>query len=303
VAAALVIMGWAGAIVTSFAIRPSYDRRRGLDLPATRWPTPTVRSRGWSARYALSAYVVTFIAVIALGELFRYGLGVHLQVGPAVLIVDACLLAALIPLTRRRGLSRKDLGLRSAPGLQSLGLVIIAILAYAVVAIVWGLLVQPPRTQKAAQILAGAKHWDTLNVVLAVVAVAASAPIIEEIFFRGLLYRSVRNRLALLPAALICGCLFGLVHITGYPLNTLPVKAAFGVIACLLYERTGSLLPGIALHAFVDGTVIDLALTGNDFVVLACYAAGALTLGIASVIKLSRRPPPTARKATVGSPP
>jgi membrane protease YdiL (CAAX protease family) len=81
----------------------------------------------------------------------------------------------------------------------------------------------------------------------------------------------LRNRLAVLPAALIAGAMFGLVHITSYPLDTLPVKAAFGVIACLLYERTGSLLPGIGLHSFVDASSIDVALTGNDLIVFVSF--------------------------------
>ncbi len=110
------------------------------------------------------------------------------------------------------------------------------------------------------------------------VAAAVSAPVVEEIFFRGLLYRSLRNRLGVARAALLAGALFGLVHITGYPLITLPIKAGFGVLACLLYERTGSLLPGIALHSFIDASGIDIALTGNDAVVLivAGSVAGAL---------------------------
>jgi membrane protease YdiL (CAAX protease family) len=81
----------------------------------------------------------------------------------------------------------------------------------------------------------------------------------------------LRNRLSILPAALIAGALFGLVHITSYPLGTLPVKAAFGVIACLLYEHTGSLMPGIALHSFVDASSIDVALTGDDLIVFASF--------------------------------
>jgi membrane protease YdiL (CAAX protease family) len=94
---------------------------------------------------------------------------------------------------------------------------------------------------------------------------------VEEIFFRGLLYRSLRNRLAIWPAALIAGAMFGLVHIASYPVDTLPVKAAFGVSACLLYERTGSLLPGIGLHSFVDASSIDVSLTGNDLIVLGSF--------------------------------
>jgi membrane protease YdiL (CAAX protease family) len=67
--------------------------------------------------------------------------------------------------------------------------------------------------------------------------------------------------------------LFGLVHIIGYPLITVPVKMLFGILVCLLYERTGSLLPGIAVHSFVDASAIDLALTGNDDIGVACFGA------------------------------
>jgi membrane protease YdiL (CAAX protease family) len=123
---------------------------------------------------------------------------------------------------------------------------------------------------------------------------AVSAPVVEEIFFRGLLYRSLRNRLSVLPAALIAGVMFGLVHITSYPLDTLPVKAAFGVIACLLYERTGSLLPGIALHSFVDASSIEVSLTGNDLIVLGSFLCLALVLlvrGSRPSATASSRPP------------
>ncbi len=118
--------------------------------------------------------------------------------------------------------------------------------------------------------LADVRHQGAINVALTVFAVAVSAPVVEEIFFRGLLYRSLRNRLSIVPAVLIAGVLFGFVHITSYPLDTLPVKAAFGVIACLLYERTGSLLPGIGLHALIDASAVVVALTGSDLIVIAC---------------------------------
>jgi membrane protease YdiL (CAAX protease family) len=65
-----------------------------------------------------------------------------------------------------------------------------------------------------------------------------------------LLYRSFRNRLGIGPACVIAGALFGLGHID-YPLLVRPDLAFFGVVAALLYERTGSLLPGIAMHSFM----------------------------------------------------
>lgn len=289
---ALELGAWFGGAITSFAIRRSYDRRTTAEGPGrprvrTPWPRPTERSRRWTIRYALAAYVLTFAAANALGLLLRYPLNIHFQVGVGVILVDVWLLAALIPLRRRRGLARQDLGLRATKGPQSIGLVILALVAYGGVIALWGVTLAPHQTY---QKLSAAPSPSTLNAVLAVIALSASAPIVEEIFFRGLLYRSLRNRLPIIPAALIAGCLFGLVHITSYPLVTLPVKAAFGVIACLLYERTGSLLPGIALHAFVDGSAVDIALSGNDFAVLASTGGVIVLILLTATAKRWRRP-------------
>lgn len=263
----LIVAAWVGGVITSFAIRPGYKRRMG-GFPRVRapWPKPTARSRGWSARYALIAYVVTFVGVNVVAAALYFGPGVRLRVGAGVLLVDGVLLCALWPLSRR-GLTRQDLGLRAAPGARSVGLVILALIAYLAVGGLWLLIVHPGAP---ANTLADVKNQSAINVALAIFAIAVSAPVVEEIFFRGLLYRSLRNRLSIVPAVLIAGGLFGFVHITSYPLDTLPVKAAFGVIACLLYERTGSLLPGIGLHAFVDASAVDVALTGSDLVVIVC---------------------------------
>jgi membrane protease YdiL (CAAX protease family) len=84
--------------------------------------------------------------------------------------------------------------------------------------------------------------------------------------------------------------MFGFVRITSYPLDTLPVKAAFGIITCLLYERTGSLLPGIALHSFVDASAVDVSLTGNDLIVF----AGFLLLTIVLLIQGAKATKPGA---------
>lgn len=84
---------------------------------------------------------------------------------------------------------------------------------------------------------------------------------------RGLLYRALRNRLNVAPAALIDGLLFGAIHATTYPLDTLPPRIAFGAVTCLLYERTGSLLPGIALHCFIDAAGFEAAITGHNYIV------------------------------------
>lgn len=295
VGAVLIVVAWVAGVITSFVIRPGYERRIGGRVrERVTWPEPTPQSQQWSVRYALIAYVVTFMGVNTVAGVLYFGAGVQLHVGAAVLVVDAALLGALVPLRRRRGLTRQDLGLRAIPAARSVALVILAFVVYVLIAGLWVAVVHP---RGGANALADVRHQSTVNVVLAVFALAVSAPIVEEIFFRGLLYRSLRNRLAVVPAVLIAGIMFGLVHITSYPLDTLPVKAAFGVITCLLYERTGSLLPGIGLHSFVDASSTDLSLTGNDVIVL----AGFLCLAVVLLIRGSK-PGATARDRTVECP-
>lgn len=282
IGAVLIVVAWMGGVVTSFVIRPEYERRldRRVCVRAS-WPEPTAQSRRWSVRYALIAYAITFAGVIMLAAVLYFGLGVQLHIGVGGLVVDTILLGSLVPLKLKRRLTGTDLGLRAAPAARSVGLVILAFVAYVLIAGLWLAMVHP---REGVSALADVKHESTINVALTVFQMAVSAPVVEEIFFRGLLYRSLRNRLAVLPAALIAGALFGLVHITSYPLDTLPVKAAFGVIACLLYERTGSLLPGIGLHSFVDASSIDVSLTGNDLIVL----ASCLCLAVVLLVRGSR---------------
>lgn len=274
VAGLLLIASWAGGVIISFGIRPSYDVLTGFDPPRTSWPTPTPRSLQWSVRYAVVAYVAAFLFVLLLGLLFDDLLNVNITVGIGVLMVDATLLCALIPLARRLGMSLPDLGLRRTPSMPSLGLVIQGAVAYLVLAALYAIaFIGLSTKQQANQISSQINQLHGASLVVAILAISISAPVVEEVFFRGLVYRSLRNRLSVLPAALIAGVMFGFVHITGYPLVTLPVKALFGVIACLLYERTGSLLPGIALHSLVDATSVDLSLTGNDWIVFAVFAS------------------------------
>ena len=47
----------------------------------------------------------------------------------------------------------------------------------------------------------------------------------------------------------IAGLIFGLIHLPSGP-EAVPSLAVLGVVFCLVYERTGSLYPVIALHAF-----------------------------------------------------
>lgn len=105
--------------------------------------------------------------------------------------------------------------------------------------VVYGSLIVEPQQEDIAEVLG--------PVAAQVLLIAIAAPIAEETCFRGMLYGGLRERLPRIPAALVGGLIFGGLHaITG--ITAVPPLIAFGFLLCLLYERTGSIVPGILLH-------------------------------------------------------
>lgn len=82
---------------------------------------------------------------------------------------------------------------------------------------------------------------------LQILLIAVIAPISEEICFRGMLYGGLREKLPRLAAALITGVIFGGLHaLSG--VTAVPPLIVFGFLLSLLYEKTGSIVPGVLLH-------------------------------------------------------
>jgi len=114
-----------------------------------------------------------------------------------------------------------------------------AVGAYLLFAIVYTAIFGAPEQEDIAEAF-GAVPVQVLLIVVA-------APISEEVCFRGMLYGGLRERLPRVAAALIAGAIFGALHaLTG--LSAVPPLIAFGFVLCLLYEKTGSIVPGIILH-------------------------------------------------------
>jgi membrane protease YdiL (CAAX protease family) len=114
-----------------------------------------------------------------------------------------------------------------------------AIGAYLVFAIAYSTVVGQPEQKDVAEAF-GAIPVQVLLIVVA-------APISEEVCFRGMLFGGLRERLPRLAAALVSALVFGGLHATT-GLSAVPVLVAFGFILALLYEKTGSIVPGILLH-------------------------------------------------------
>ena len=240
----------------------------------TQRPSPTRRSRAWTVRYAVLALVMVIALSLCIGAVKSLVDWKWPEATKGVLVLDLLFLLTLIPLYRSGRLGLADLGMRKTSRKLAMGLFVLGLGAITVFDAVWRTIVSLPRVEDG---LTGLPHRGALVIVLTGLALCISAPIVEEIFFRGLLYRSLRNRLAAVPAALIVAVIFGLGH-TQYPLLERPQQAAFGFVMCLLYERSGSLLPCIALHMLVDASGFEFALTGVAWIVPSTFLLGGVAL-------------------------
>ncbi len=92
--------------------------------------------------------------------------------------------------------------------------------------------------------------------LFALLVSAVAAPICEEIFFRGMVFRYLRARWPLWAAVLVSALIFGAAHLS--PVTSpliVPVLAFIGAILALVYEWTGSLTNSIVLHALNNGVL------------------------------------------------
>jgi membrane protease YdiL (CAAX protease family) len=99
--------------------------------------------------------------------------------------------------------------------------------------------------------------WGTPSLTaISLVEYVIFAPLFEELAFRGLLFAILRRKFRFLPAALISAGIFGLAH--GYGLVGLLSVCWSGVLWAWIYEKTGSLWPGILAHA-INNLLVCLA--------------------------------------------
>jgi len=93
------------------------------------------------------------------------------------------------------------------------------------------------------------KAEDSLVVLVAyAVTICLIAPVVEELFFRGFMFGTLAKRLGPWWGMGITGVVFALGHAPA-PAISLVALGVFGVGLCLLYWRTQSIVPCMALHA------------------------------------------------------
>lgn len=170
----------------------------------------------------LSIYVVRYRYRLPLGAL-----GLRWDRGPALLLAGFGLGAATIPLSTAA---------------ESAALALIGLFT----------------GEARARMMAEAEHAnnpitgliqtsrDPMDLVVMLAILTVVVPIAEETFFRGFVYRVLRERWGVAVGVLASASFFGVVHLE--PVHFLPIFV-LGVILAYSLERTRSLLPAIAVHA------------------------------------------------------
>ena len=216
---------------------------------------------------ALGAILATFLVAIVMAALIGVG-GVPFLLTALAFQISLAGFSALWVAVRHRGWL-PALGLRSGrptsdtvvgalAGVALFGLVAFLVLPFLSL-LFEGVTGRPPSPINQLPV----DFDNPVVVVLAVIAAIFGAPFGEEVFFRGFLYGSLRNRFGYWIAGAISSLFFGLFHATASWL-LVPVMVVVGMGLAFLYERRGALTAPIAAHAafnVIGFTLIVLART------------------------------------------
>ena len=260
--------------------------------PAERPELPEGLAPRWPVWYAWVGFVVALVGTLIAVGIVAVATGASSDDENPTFTVVATLMQSLIFIGTAvlfASFTRKpapwQFGLRRTRLWPAVGWAALGLFSFYLFAAVYTAAVQPDAEQTVAQDL-GADEG-TFGLIAAGFMVVCVAPVAEEFFFRGFFYRALRSRFSILPAAAIDGGLFGLIHFSGSGtdgLLILPPLAALGFMFCLVYEKTGSLYPVIALHALNNALAFGIQAEGwgvsavfGPLVLLGCLLVPRLT--------------------------
>lgn len=221
----------------------------------------------WTFPDSLFVLVIWIFILAGLGGTLIYPLllrltdpvmasAIQLPVSAAVLVgVTMAYVAARYPgwvrsLFGPRGVSAADIGWGVLAGVVAL-LVFAGALGQLLEWLAQAIRQELPTVQEEFRRIAGDPRAAPILAFGAVV----TAPIAEELLFRGMMFSALRKRLPLWPAAGISSLLFALNHfepsLEGYLLMLL-VITPLGMFLAWIYERRGTLVVPILAHALFN---------------------------------------------------
>jgi membrane protease YdiL (CAAX protease family) len=233
-----------------------------LPLPAESLPW------GWAELFkatllivlgSLALFVITGIVAAALGldasSLAGMSSPLLFTLGSAIYAL--MLLAVYLFAVRRPNSSWQRLGIRPVAAgwwaallllfpLELVGMVGINLL---LVPLITGTQFQNPQSE----VILGGGNLHTVDLFLLLVLLAVVTPVAEELFFRGMLYPVMRKQWGVAWAIILNALVFALLHFI--PI-LIPGLLLLGLILAWMRERSGSIVPGILLHAAQNALVV-----------------------------------------------
>ena len=225
---------------------------------------PTSLAPDWRVWMGFSALLIGFVAaavgaviltliggafdgsVVASGKLANPSPAVNIL---ATVVQDLCLIGAAVIFARIAGRPRPwDFGLRATRFWPAVGWGLVTWAAFLAVTLAWVNLVGAENTSEKLPTELGADK-SRLALVCVGILVCVLAPLAEEFFFRGFFFTALRSWKGIWPAAVTTGLIFGAIHAGSSNIAFLVPLAFFGFALCLLYAKTGSIYPCIAIHA------------------------------------------------------
>lgn len=212
----------------------------------------------WSANSGLGVFLLAYLASIGFGKAIdlvisgqRPFVGELVFPAPVLAALDSAtrLLPAMVALAllfRRGGHALSRLGIAAMPSIPLVlgSFALLEGIDFVLQRVLGESLASDP-TGGLSSLEAGA--W---GLVLALSSACVAAPVAEEIVYRGVLFRSLANRIRVPAATLVSAAVFSLVHF--YNLYGLVSVAFTGAACALCFAACGRLATAIALHALYN---------------------------------------------------
>jgi hypothetical protein len=269
---AFMVIGFMLVLVAGIALDSYYLKKKQAGWPGARSDILELpdAERSRASGYLLESFVVyilvfVFVQIVFMviehvgirrGWLFPNSLNLIALEAAQYLLWGLLSLAFLRYRLREIGWSLSNLGLRSFSIWRDIswglaGYIGAVPILFAAALISLGLTERfhtPPNP--AETLLVGNESWVARLLLLFLLSVAA--PFFEELFFRGVLFNSLRSRWSFPAAVLVSAAVFAGVH--PLPFGFLPIMALGAVFAVLTYQR-GSLIPNMIAHCLWNGMV------------------------------------------------
>lgn len=214
--------------------------------------------------YAVVIVIVTLIAV-SVGDP-ELDSTAALGVAVATLGFSIWLGAIVLMIATKKNLTLEQIGFRRLRGMAMLwplatwvsGIVIVMVYGAAVLALEETTGRDLSRLAEGNPLPETEAMTDMVWFVLGL-SVVVAAPLAEELFFRGLVFRAIQARWGLALGMVISGLLFALVH---FEISVVIPFWGIGMLFAFSYYQSGSLWTPVIAHAIFNGVSFIVTLSG-----------------------------------------